>query len=134
MTQLPGILAEIEAATDRCTALKLAARFGGQRIKIPARPRETSPIAQCVGLEPARAIVDAIGHGEIAIPMAHLRGAGGRRSAVAKAIREGKSVATAARIADVHERTAWRVKSAMADNSLPLFDRAIDSGTDSGDL
>lgn len=134
MTHLTGILAEIEAATDRRTAEKLAIRFGGQRIKLPARPRETSPLAKCVGLDAATAIVDAIGHGEVQIPMAHLRGTGARRCAVARLIQEGKSVASAAQIADVHERTAWRIKSRMADEGLPLFDRVIDSGTDSGEL
>lgn len=70
---LPGILAEIAAATDETVASKIALRFGGQTIKLPARPRETSPLVRCVGMDLARRIVEAIGHGNVTIPMAHLR-------------------------------------------------------------
>lgn len=119
---LPGILAEIAAATDEAVAAKVALRFGGQTIKLPAKPRETSPLVRCVGMADARRIVEAIGHGQVTIPMAHLRGQGARRRAAAKLIAEGRSISQVARTADMHERTVSLIKQRMKRGRLPLFD------------
>lgn len=120
---LPGILAEIAAATDETVASKIAMRFGGQTIKLPARPRETSPIVQCVGMAAANRIVEAIGHGNVTIPMAHLRGQGGRRHAAAQMLAKGASISTTAKTVDIHERTVSLIKARNKARRLPLFDQ-----------
>jgi hypothetical protein len=132
MTALPGILAEIAEATDVETARKVALRFGGRRMKLPARPRESTPLAKAVGLPAARAIVDALGHGEHLIPFGPFGGPSARRRQVAAVIHQGGSVAEAARTGGVHERTAWRVKARMKDAPLPLFDRVDGAGNSGG--
>lgn len=132
MTHLLGILAEIAEATDVETARKVALRFGGRRIKLPARPRESTPLAKAVGLPAARAIVDALGHGEHLIPFGPYGGPSARRRQAATVIHKGGSVAEAAVSAGVHERTAWRVKARMKDTALPLFERVDGAGADGG--
>ncbi|MCR9218947.1 MAG: helix-turn-helix domain-containing protein [Alphaproteobacteria bacterium] len=131
MTTLPGILAEIAAATDERTAVKVALRFGGQTVKLPATPRETTPLARAVGLEAARRIVSAIGHGVHTVPMGAFGGPSARRRTAAAVIARGGSAAEAAKAAGVHERTAWRVKARLREAPLPLFD-GLDGRSDSG--
>lgn len=134
MTHLTGILAEIAEATDVKTAEKVALRFGGHTVKLPARPRPSSPIVQAVGMEAAVKIVDWIGHGVHTIPMAHLAGPAARRREAARIFAKGGSASEAARGAGVHERTAWRVKKRLGEDALPLFPvpEKIDTDTDSG--
>lgn len=117
---LTGKLAEIAEVAGVAAALKLARELGGRELKLSAV--KGGKLARIVGQDAATAIVEAFGRGEkMTVPMAHLRGAGARRAAVAKMMAEGASTATAAEVADVHERTARRAKSRPLP-SLPLFD------------
>lgn len=117
---LTGKLAEIAEAAGVAAALKLARELGGRELKLSAVPG--GKLARIVGQEAAEAIVEAFGRGEkITVPMAHLRGARGRREAVARMLANGVSTARAAEAADVHERTARRARNRPAP-TLPLFD------------
>ncbi|MCX7586561.1 hypothetical protein [Phenylobacterium sp. 58.2.17] len=122
MIPLPGILGEIAAIAGDRAATRLAMRHGGQEMKLSAHPE--SALAQVVGAEAAAAIVAAFGPVKVTIPMAHLRGTRGRRAAIAKLLSDPTvSAAKAARICDVHERTARRVREQMGShNAAPLLD------------
>lgn len=118
-----GVLAVIAEAAGPAAALKLARELGGTELKLSAR--RGGKLARIVGHAEARAIVEALGHTKITVPMANLRGARGRREAAARMLREGASAARAALACDVHERTAWRIK-ARTPAPAPLFDEDED--------
>lgn len=123
---LPGILREIADAAGEAAALQLAREMGGQEMKFSDRPG--SALARIVGDEAAVKIVKAMGRDKRTIPMAGLRGAGGRRAAAARLMAPvcdgglGKSAAEAARLTDVHERTARRARKRPAASAGPLLD------------
>lgn len=117
---LPGILREIADAAGEAAALQLAREAGGQEMKFS--DRAGSALSRIVGHEAAVKIVKALGRDKRTIPMAGLRGAGGRRAAAARLMNQGKSAAETARLVDVHERTARRVRQRPAPASLPLLD------------
>lgn len=110
-------------AAGEAAALKLVAACGGREITLYAKPG--GKLARIVGDEAAAALVEAFGAVKITVPMAHLKGGRRRRALVAQKIAEGASVAAAAAAADVHDRTAWRVRRALKDGALPLFDREV---------
>lgn len=107
MSNFAGTFAKIEQIAGTEAAQRLALRAGGTSITLSARPG--SQLVQIVGSEAARKLVEALGGGRLIVPMAHLRGEGGRRAAIAKALEAGASQREAAQLADVHERTARRV-------------------------
>lgn len=121
MKGLPGILGVVAEIAGAPAAERLALARGGTEMKISGR--KDGPLARLIGVEAAEALVDQLGPVKVTIPMAHLRGEGARRAAVAKMIAEGKTAAQAALAADVHERTARRVREAAARGPGPLFDR-----------
>lgn len=122
--QLPGLLADIEAAAGTAKALELARQCGGCQISLSAAP--TSTLVKVVGLEAAQKIVDALGHGRVIVPMANLRGQGARQAAAAQMLVKGASARQVALACDVHTRTAWRVKARAKE--------AIDLARKNGDL
>lgn len=120
MTAWPGVLARIAEAAGDEAAQKLALRLGGTEMKISGR--KGGKLARLVGDEAARKIAEALGPEKITIPMAHVRGQRGRRIAAAKMLAGGATAAQTALACDVHERTAFRVREAVAKGSLPLLD------------
>lgn len=118
-----GVLAVIAEAAGPAAALKLARELGGTELKLSGR--RGGKLARIVGLNEARAIVEALGHTKIMVPMAGLRGARGRREAAARMLRAGASASRAALACDVHERTIWRIK-ARSPSPAPLFDEDED--------
>lgn len=104
-----GRLAEIAEAAGVAAALQLVRELGGREIKLSAKP--DGKLARIVGAEAARQIVAALGNEKITVPMANLRGQGGRRAAAARMLDEGASISQVAGAVDVHERTVFRVKA-----------------------
>lgn len=115
---LTGKLGEIADAAGPAAALKLAAALGGHELKLSARPN--GKLAKIVGAQAAAQIVEAMGAAKITVPMANLRGAGGRRAAAARMLASGAPISHVAQAADVHERTAFRVKAALG-SATPMF-------------
>lgn len=116
---LTGKLAEIADVAGVAAALKLVREMGGRELKLSAIPG--GKLARIVGDEAAAAIVEAFGRGEkLTVPMAHLRGARGRREALTRMMAAGATVTEAAEAADVHERTVRRAKK-RTPTTLPLF-------------
>lgn len=116
---LTGKLAEVAEVAGVAAALKLASALGGQELKLSSV--KGGKLAGIVGQEAAEAIVEAFGRGEkFTVPMAHLRGARGRREAVAQMVAAGVPISKAAQAADVHERTARRAKNRPV-QPLPMF-------------
>lgn len=120
MTVWPGILGKIAEVAGDEAAQKLALRLGGTEMKISGR--KDGKLARLVGNEAARKIAEALGPEKFTIPMAHVRGQKGRRLAAAKMLAEGATAAATALACDVHERTAFRVREAVAKGDLPLLD------------
>lgn len=111
MSTLPGILADVERATSSETALQLLSACGGQVITLSAA--ENSTLVKAVGVEAAAAIVKEVGGGRVAIPMAHARGQRARRIQAARLLAQGATANEVAAAADMHERTARRVRARM---------------------
>lgn len=119
MSGLPGILADVEKAAGTKAALDLAARFGGVEISLSAA--KGAALVRAVGPEAAAAIVQALGHGKVLVPMAQARGQRGRRAAAAQMMANGASQSKAALACDIHVRTAKRI-TAKAKDQGDLFD------------
>lgn len=120
MTVWPGILGRIAEVAGDGAAEKLALHLGGTEMKISGR--KGGKLARLVGDEAAARIAEALGPEKITIPMAHIRGQKARRMAAAKMLNEGATAAATALACDIHERTAFRVREAVAGGSLPLLD------------
>lgn len=107
---LPELLARVEQATDRKTALKLAESFGGRRVELPARPKAKNALLRALGLHAVTAIIAAIGNGPVIVPLGPT--AQGRRTArrIDQMIADGRSVNDIARETGVHSRTVSRRK------------------------
>lgn len=80
--ELPGLLAQVEAAAGRDVALLLADLHGGRVLYIPQEPAAESLLAQAVGLDAAIAIRHAVGWGQVRVPAATRLQAGRRRTLV----------------------------------------------------
>lgn len=117
---LPELLAEIAEVAGLDAALKIAEAKGGQRVYIPAYPREGHWLWLAVGPETAAKICDhfrtldpesrAIGgrNTPLVIPFGPAHGAAAAaRRAFAAGIAEGLSVRDASRKAGIHERTGF---------------------------
>jgi len=121
LSRLPGILGEIEDLVGRDAALILARERGGTTMTFSGRA--DSELAKIVGEEKALRIAELFG-GVIKyrIPMAHVRGARGRRLAAARMSAQGASAAEIAKELDIHERTVFRVRERQREaTDLPLF-------------
>lgn len=86
---LPGVLAQIEAATDRSTALRIAAEVGGTVIYVC--DRAGSAMVRLVGEVAAAAITGALGHGAVRVPTAARLEAYDRRHRILDMYRRGLS-------------------------------------------
>jgi len=124
LNRLPGILGRIADVAGVAAALKLAHARGGTEMKISGRAG--GALAQIVGDDAAAKIAELLGPEKYTIPMAHVRGARGRREMVAKLLKSDASVREIAQAADVHERTVYRVQERRDGQhiqpTLPFFD------------
>lgn len=109
MSSLPQLLAAVEKAAGITAALKLAQDHGGTQISLSAA--RGSVLVKSVGADAAKAIVKALGHGRVLVPMATARGQQGRRAAAAEMLAKGATVSQVVQALDVHNRTAWRIKA-----------------------
>jgi len=130
--RLPGLLAEIEAATDTDAALAVAKAKGGTRAYFPANPDANHWLTQCVGAEKAMLIAQTLktGHGgvELIVPMGPNVNTLARWRKIRQMIEEGCSKSVIALTCGVHERTVQNHKngkSKTVDNLIKqkdLFD------------
>ncbi|WP_311272364.1 MULTISPECIES: helix-turn-helix domain-containing protein [unclassified Rhizobium] len=131
MTSLPGLLGDIAEIAGATVALQIAQSHGGTRVSIPPRAEDNHWLTELVGFETANLICKGLAtldpdgrlkgiHSEIMPlgPASLLKNA--RRKAL-QALDDGKSVREAARLAGLHERTVWRMKSESDDEQGRLF-------------
>jgi hypothetical protein len=104
MSDLPLILAEIEEVAGRTAALQLVRARGGERVMIPKVAREDHWLANAVGIEAARAIVQRLGGETITLPADPTRGLKGAQRAAAEAVARGLSSNEAARVSGLTRR------------------------------
>lgn len=123
---LPGILGEIAEIAGKDAAYAILHARGGTRITIPSTPPADHWLTKLIGSEAATAICNHFAQSsasggragmvtEIPLHNTSLQKAARRR--IADELRSGKSASAAAREAGVHERTAWRVKAKLRDDS-----------------
>jgi hypothetical protein len=125
---------QLRDVVGEAAAVKLVAAFGGTKIALPMRPRATHPIAQLVGMDGMKTLIDAFGAGYIDLPQGPDRGPAGRRRRLAEMIGQGFSTAEAARMADTSQRTAERVSSRLTADGLGPERRRIGDATPEPDL
>lgn len=120
---LPDVLQRIADCAGLGVALSLAKERGGVRINMPKKV-EGSDLAKIVGLDAAQKIVKELGHGQCLIPCGPVAGERGRREVARRILKNGGTAVQAALSADISERTAWRVKAHLKQETpagLPLF-------------
>lgn len=112
---LPGLLGEIAEIAGEAAALRIARAKGGRRAYFPARPKPGSWIVEAVGQEAAARICSALVAGERGVELPVPLGPVGTRGRVwhilQRAFADGATVAEAAALAGVDERTARRHKN-----------------------
>ncbi|MDR3437163.1 hypothetical protein [Telmatospirillum sp.] len=116
---LPPILTEIAEVAGVVAALQVAnAKGGGPAYFRAADNLEPGYwLVDAVGLEAAQKIIKRFGAGTIEIPLGPLAGNRNRLwTAIQKALKDGESVATVARLVGVHVRTVHRHKSGRFGN------------------
>ncbi len=113
---------ELSEVIGQQAALKLCDEHGGTTIVVSSRPRPNHPVVRAVGPDAARLLFLRFSNGRLSLPLGPARGQSGRRMRVMQYLDNGYSTAEAARLADVHERTAWNVKRARRESSQPLLD------------
>jgi len=111
---LPPFLAQIAAIAGTAAALKLAAAKGGTATYIP-QPGFLTPehwIVEAVGYDAAVKIAKELGAGKVEIPLGPWGGNRGKVwAAIQRALNDGKSLATIARLVGVNQRTIRRHKN-----------------------
>lgn len=120
MSGLPKLLADVEKAAGVKAALKLAQDHGGTQISLSAA--RGSVLTRSVGQVAAAAIVKALGHGRVVVPMASARGQRGRRAAAAEMLAKGATVTQVMAVIDIHNRTAWRIKAQVTEEPDKQWD------------
>jgi Mor family transcriptional regulator len=119
---LPQVLALVAAATDRATALAFAGAFGGRRVYVP-RPetiKQDHEWALALGLEPARAVADALFPGESwTVPHGPLSGGAQRRAEIFKLRDGGMSAGDIAHTLRMDQRSVRRVLAAGPKAAVP---------------
>ncbi len=88
---------------------KLCRAFGGQKIYVPAEPREASPIADFLNYGEFRELCAAFGGERLFIPL----GLEGRRERAMAALRSGSSVKEVARAFGYTARAVERLRRQM---------------------
>lgn len=88
-----GVLGEIERRCGRDAAMRLAARFGGQRLYVPKRAGLSLVMVGVVCGEPvARALVDAFGGEKVVIPLLGRQEVERRKATIHELHAEGRAV------------------------------------------
>lgn len=109
---LPGVLAEVAEVAGQAAALRLAdARGGTEKTYVPRPEALTAEhwLVQALGWDDAKTVAARIGGGPVPIPLGPLSGLRGRvRTAIRRALAEGRSAAEVARLVGVHQRTVRR--------------------------
>lgn len=122
-SSLPGLLGQIADIAGPTAALHIAQARGGARVAIPPQAEADHWLTECVGFEVADkickglAIVDADDRkkgvtGEV-LPLGDASVLKTAKRRLREALANGHSARDAARIAGLHERTAWREKARL---------------------
>jgi len=110
----PGILADVARVAGPLAAVRLARAKGGGRAYIP-RPENLHPghwLSALLGQEPARAVAEVLGGGEVEVPLGPAAGNRARVwASIRRGLKQGLSVEQAARQAGVSARTVRRHKN-----------------------
>lgn len=114
---------ELKQAVGLQAAADLCDEFGGTTITVPARPKAGHPLVRALGIDAVRRLYAIFGAQRLSLPLGPNRGQAGRRAHAARLIGAGWSVSEAARMADMHERTAWNIKRDARSAEAPLLDR-----------
>lgn len=134
---LPPTLALIAEAAGVPAALALAKARGGRKITIPHRAEGTK-LAMIVGLNPAKAIIGAIGAGDLEIPLGPIGNMAQQHRAlrhkIMRAIEAGDNNYQIAGACGVCTRTVKRVRAKMrcdnqSDDQSDLFYSSPSQGT-----
>jgi len=113
----PELLARITEVAGQSAADLVAAEWGGRVLYFPATLKSGHRLAELVGFDKAKAICNAIGSGNVMVPMAETAGPAQRRRRVAELLDKHVSHSEAARGVGVHTRTVERVAAKLAKNS-----------------
>ncbi len=123
-----GILAIVAEVAGEEAARRLARARGGVRCYIPRRAKPGHWLVELLGEREAQAVCDAIGPGEVEVPLAGTgRQADARRHA-AELLQRGWSNARVARAVGVSERTIKRLRARMREQQRqPDLFRRLDA-------
>lgn len=128
MTQLPGLLGEIEALCGQRAALLIQREYGGRPMVVPADPRRTPEAALCrlIGVKAAEAIAEEIGTGRFNVPIGQFSNLRKAQAAQTRQIAaldaEGASLAKIAQSVGCHQRTVERHRQRERERDPDLFD------------
>ncbi len=114
LAQLPGLLGQVAQAAGVKAAWQLAKERGGGRAYIPTPEalHDRHWLVRAVGLEAAVAIANALGSGEVEVPLGPFTGNRAQVwAAIERGLNAGLSVEQAARQVGVTARTVRRHKS-----------------------
>jgi len=116
---LPEVLRRIARAAGTEAAWEIANACGGVRVYIPAKAKKDHWLTALVGMEAAEKICEEFrggsGGGTIEIPLAKLSH---QQRRLVKALEAGMSTSTAARVAGMHQRTAYRTRKRLLDGTI----------------
>ncbi|MGR3433512.1 MAG: hypothetical protein ACU0CO_01285 [Shimia sp.] len=98
------------AAIGEGAAWRLMAERGGLEVYVPSNVGG-STLEGLVGNLAARQMLEAFGPGQLLVPAGGARGQGARRRTAQRLLREGRTVAQAALVSGLHQRTVFRIKA-----------------------
>ena len=109
---LPGVLGEIADVAGLAAALAVAREMGGRRAYFPATPKADHWLVRAVGAEAAAVICAHLVAGgaglEIPVPLGPTGTRARAWATIRRALDDGATAGTAARLAGVDERTVRR--------------------------
>lgn len=113
--QLPDLLARIADAAGEEAALRVAKALGGRPFYVPlARElHEGHRLVDLVGLDRARAISTALGHGDVILPRGPFSSIAEAKARVAQMLAERKSHAAIAMAMNLHIRTVEKIAARL---------------------
>ncbi|MBB4302333.1 Mor family transcriptional regulator [Rhodobium orientis] len=117
---LPALLAEFAEEIGLEGALKIAEARGGQQVYLPSSVSDDHWLSELVGRPAAEKLCRrycARGGINLVIPLGPAGHRSKARRRLFKALAEGKSVSETVRASGVHERTVYRAKARLKDDT-----------------
>lgn len=121
--ELPQSLLELIDIIGYEATAKLASTRGGYEIEIPKNITENCLLAQIIGVDAAKKMLEYYSHGSLFVAQGCFRGERGRKTLGLYLLEQGYSAAEVARKTDVSIRTVygWKSECSFAE-SHPLLD------------